>query len=462
MPLDFALAVADDHYWLPFDPARAVSMPGMMDTILNVGICDRTISPMIRMTGNPRFVWDSYRRLVQTYGEVVFDLSTDPFDRLINEQVQRESVCTIGELDGSALRDLTQQFLELYKDLTGQEFPQEPLSQLVSAVEAVFRSWNSPRAVEYRRLQGIEDHVGTAVTVQAMVFGNMGNTSGSGVAFTRDPASGQNDLYLDFLWNAQGEDVVSGRHILCQGSAIRKWIPTIDRQIRHISKELEQLFHDVQDFEFTIQEGQLYLLQSRSAKRTPWAALQIACDLVDEGLISEQVGMERLADFDLDSLEMVRLDSKQGITPIAIGVPACPGVAVGRIVFEPQAAMAMARDGQRPLLVRHDIATDDVAAMAESQGILTMLGGRTSHAAVVARQLNKVCIVGCRDLVMEQNRRCRIGNQTFSEGDFLSLDGHTGEIYAGQMDVVATRPNELLAVIKRWRQSSQQPSQLVN
>lgn len=428
-----------------------VSMPGMMDTILNVGLSDRTVSPLICLTGNPRFVWDSYRRLVQTYAEVVHGQPTAPFDRLLGERLRASAAATNAELDAFALRDLTHQFLQVYADLVGEPFPQEPLAQLDSAIEAVFRSWRSPRAAEYRRLRGIDDDLGTAVTVQAMVFGNMGNTSGSGVGFTRDPTTGENTLYLDFLWNAQGEDVVSGRHAVQSGSAIKVRMPTLDRQLRQTCNQLEHLFCDTQDFEFTIQEGRLYVLQSRAAKRTPWAALRVACDLVEEGLIDRRTALERLAEFDLDSLQMTRLASGHERPPLSVGVAACPGVAIGRIALDPQTAVAMAREGKRSILVRHDISTDDVAGLAASEGILTMLGGRTSHAAVVARQMNKVCIVGCQDLAIERNRRCRIGAQSLAEGEFLSLDGHSGAVYAGELVFVVEKPLELLSLVRRWQ-----------
>jgi pyruvate,orthophosphate dikinase len=358
-------------------------------------------------------------------------------------------------LDGFALRDLTEQFLHLYASLVREPFPQEPLEQLESAVEAVLRSWRSPRAREYRRLHGIDDDLGTAVTVQAMVFGNMGNTSASGVAFTRDPTTGENAPYLDFLWNAQGEDVVSGRHSVLDGEALRSRLPALDDQLRRVCGQLESLFGDTQDFEFTIQEGRLYLLQSRSAKRTPWAALRVACDLVQEGLIDERTALERLAELDLDSLRMTRLASEQERPPLAVGVAASPGVAIGQVAFDPQAAVAIAREGRRPILVRHDISTDDVAGLAVSEGILTTLGGRTSHAAVVARQMNKVCIVGCRDLVIEEKRRCHIGAHALAERDLLSLDGHSGAVYAGEVRFKVDRPRDLLAMVRRWQQDTE-------
>ena len=435
-----------------------VSMPGMMDTVLNVGLCDSTISSLIRMTGNPRFVWDSYRRLVQAYAEVVHGLPADPFNQILNEQLHRDTVSNVRELDAFALRELTQQFLREHAHIVGEAFPQEPLVQLTSAAEAVFRSWQSSRAVEYRRLHDIEGELGTAVTVQAMVFGNMGSASGSGVAFTRDPATGEDELYCDFLWNAQREDVVSGRQAVQNSSAIRQLAPGLDRKLRATAGELEHVFRDMQDFEFTVQDGQLYVLQSRTAKRTPWAALQIACDMVREGLIDERTALERLADLDHDSLHMVRLAPQQQQQALSVGVAACPGVAVGQIAFDPQVAVGMAREGCRPILVRQDISVDDVAGLAASEGILTTLGGRTSHAAVVARQMNKVCIVGCRGLVIERGRRCRVGSESFSERDFLSLDGHTGAVYPGELEVVAEKPVELLSLVNQWRQSQERVS----
>ncbi len=322
--------------------------------------------------------------------------------------------------------------------------------QLSSAVEAVFKSWRGPRAVEYRRLHDLDDSPGTAVTVQAMVFGNMGSTSGSGVAFTRNPSTGARELYLDFLWNAQGEEVVSGKFSVQDSSALRRFKPELDRQLRQIGDQLESLFRDMQDFEFTIQEDQLYLLQSRDAQRTPRAALQVACDMVREGLIDENVALHRLADCDLNSLQIIRLATEQTGPPLSSGIPACPGVAVGQIALDSPTAVAMADQGLRPILVRQDISTDDLTGLAVSEGILTRLGGRTSHAAVVARQMNKVCIVGCQDLRLESDGGCRIGSRSFHQGDFLSLDGHGGNVYPGELAVSIERPTELLSEVARW------------
>jgi pyruvate,orthophosphate dikinase len=341
-----------------------LSMPGMLDTILNIGLSDRTLPPLIRMTGNPRHAWDSYRRLIQGYAEVVHGLKADLFERSLEACLQREAVPAAGELDVASLKALTQEFLGHFQSQVGQPFPQEPLAQLVEAAEGVFRSWQNPRAVEYRRLHCLDDRAGTAVTVQAMMFGNIGGTSGSGVAFTRDPASGENRLYLDFLWNAQGEDVVSGRYPVQDSGALQNVMPELYRELRRTSKQLESLFRDAQDFEFTVEDGRFYLLQSRDAKRTPWAALRIACDLVKEGLIDEATALERVGQYDLDSIQLVRLASTVDSARLCSGTPASPGVAVGEIALDSGSAMAMASTGHTPVMVREDISPDDIAGLS--------------------------------------------------------------------------------------------------
>jgi len=429
-----------------------VSMPGMLDTILNVGLCGRTMPALLCMTGNPRHAWDSYRRLIQAYAEVVQRLPAAPFEHLLENHLRSEAVPSVTELDVAALRHVTQEFLDQCKAEKSGPFPQDPVAQLAGAVEGVFRSWQSPRAVEYRRLHGLDDLAGTAVTVQAMVFGNMGGTSGSGVGFTRDPATGANDLYLDFLPNAQGEDVVSGRCPVQGVASLQESLPELYCQLRQVKRQLELLFRDAQDFEFTVQEGCLYLLQSRSAKRTAWAALRIACDQVAEGLIDEQTALERLAEYDLTSIQMVRLAAAEGCRPIGSGVPASPGVAVGEAVFDPEGAVKWAEAGRSPILIRTDTSTADITGLAASAGLLTGRGGRTSHAAVVARHLNKVCIVGCRELAVQENGKgCRIGDQFIEEGAALSLDGQSGRVYAGKLEVVVERPTRYLGEVERWR-----------
>jgi pyruvate,orthophosphate dikinase len=430
----------------------AVSMPGMLDTILNVGLCERTLLALVRMTGNPRHAWDSYRRLIQAYAEIVRGLPADPFDRILEEQLERESVPAITELDVAALKTLVSSFLDHYRAETGEPFPEDPLAQLSGAVEAVFRSWQSAKAVEYRRLHGLDDLAGTAVTIQAMVFGNMGGTSGSGVGFTRNPATGENALYLDFLTNAQGEDVVSGRSAVQGVLGLEESLPELYRQLGQVKHRLELLFHDAQDFEFTVQEGRLYLLQTRSAKRTAWAALRICCEQVAEGLIDEATALQRLAEYDLASIQHVRLVTTQGSRPIGSGIPASPGVAVGEAIFDPEEAVRRAGAGGSPILIRTDSSTADIAGMAAAAGILTARGGRTSHAAVVARQLNKVCIVGCRELSVQGNGKgCRIGEEFIEEGAAVSLDGHSGRVYAGKLEVVVEKPTEYLKEVERWK-----------
>ena len=306
-----------------------VSMPGMMDTILNVGLCDRTLPALIRMTGNPRHAWDSYRRLIQAYAEIAVRLPPGPFERILDDHLRHEDVPTVNELDVAALKSLVREFLDQFEASSREPFPQDPIAQLSGAVEAVFHSWQSARAVEYRRLHRLDDLIGTAVTIQTMVFGNMGSTSGSGVGFTRNPATGENDLYLDFLSNAQGEDVVSGRSPVQGVVGLQERLPELYGQLRRVKDRLELLFHDAQDFEFTVQEGRLYLLQTRNAKRTAWAALRIACEQVAEGLIDEGTALRRLAEYDLGAIRQVRLVTAEGCRPIGSGIAASPGVAIG-------------------------------------------------------------------------------------------------------------------------------------
>jgi pyruvate,orthophosphate dikinase len=430
----------------------AVSMPGMMDTILNIGLSDRTLPALIRSTGNPRHAWDSYRRLIQAYAEVVHGVPADPFEWALTGSLKREAVPSAVELDVAALKALTQEFLGTFESQAGQPFPQDPLAQLAGATEAVFQSWESARATEYRRLHGLDNRAGTAVTVQAMVFGNMGGTSGSGVAFTRDPASGENALYLDFLWNAQGEDVVSGRYPAQGPGGLHETMPELFHELCRTGKQLELLFRDAQDFEFTVQEGRLFLLQSRDAKRTPWAALRTTCELVKEGLIDETTALKRLDRFDLNSIHSVRPVPMDNCRPLCTGTPAGPGVAVGAIALDSESAVAMAAAGRTPVLVREDIAPADIAGLSAAAGVLTGRGGRTSHAAVVARQLNKVCIVGCRELTIPGGSRgCRLHDRWFSEGDCLSLDGHSGTVYTGKLDVIVEKPAQYLQEVERWK-----------
>jgi pyruvate,orthophosphate dikinase len=431
----------------------AISMPGMMETVLDVGVNDETVEGLVRLTGNPRLAWDCYRRLIQGYAEVVQGLNTEPFDELARDALAVEGVENERRLDHRALQRLVHGMLCRFREMTGIPFPQSPIDQLEQATDAVFRSWNAPKAAEYRRLNHIGHDIGTAVTVQAMVFGNAGGTSGAGVGFTRDPATGEDALYLDFQFNGQGEDVVAGRQAIRDTDRLQSTLPAAWDRLKEVRRQLETMFTDVQDFEFTIQNGRLYLLQTRSAKRTPWAALKIACDLVEEGLIQTKEALHRLQSSDLESVVRSHLTGSKRV-PLARATVAGIGVVSGRIAFDAETAKQFVDKGAPAILVRRETTTADITGMANAAGILTALGGRTSHAAVVARQLGKVCLVGCAALLIDQERRiCQIALGHFAEGDWLTLDGNTGDVYAGRLDVTLERPEAQLAIIAGWRAS---------
>jgi len=431
----------------------AVSMPGMMETVLDVGLNDETVEGLIRLTGNPRLAWDSYRRLIQGFAEVVQGLPTGPFDALVQEALVLEGEVSERMLDHCSLRRLVRSMLDRFQELAGIPFPQTPVDQLTRTTDAVFRSWDAPKAAEYRLLNHISDDIGTAVTVQTMVFGNAGGTSGAGVGFTRDPATGENVLYLDFQFNGQGEDVVAGRVALQDTELLRATLPAIWDRLQDIRQQLEAMFGDVQDFEFTVQDGQLHLLQTRRAKRTPWAALKIAVDLVEEGLIKPKEALKQIKSIDLDAVALGRLSGTQD-APLTRATVAGIGVVAGRIAFDTTAAKRLADSGDPAVLIRRETTTGDIAGMVNAAGILTALGGRTSHAAVVARQLGKVCLVGCTDLSIDlQARTCRLGQSSFAEGDWLTLDGNSGAVLAGRREVIMERPEHALASIKRWTES---------
>ena len=429
----------------------AVSMPGMMETVLNVGLNAETVNALIRLTGNPRLAWDSYRRLVQGYAEVVANLPTAPFDALVAEMLAREEVENERELDHRDLRSLTLAMLDCYRAQSSSDFPSDPQHQLVEAARAVFRSWDAPKAASYRRLNGISDEAGTAVTVQTMVFGNAGGESGSGVAFTRNPATGARELYFDFQFNGQGEDVVSGRQRLGHKDRLPLVLPAIWARLNDICRELERLFHDAQDFEFTVQSEVLYLLQARRAKRTDWAALAIAVDMVGEGLLTPAEALGLLEGIDLDAVVRTSFAPPVPET-LAIAQVAGIGVASGAVALDSDAVKRLSQAGSQAILVRSETTTTDIEGMALSAGILTASGGRTSHAAVVARQLGKVCLVACPDLTIDlDHRQCKIGNAVLNEGDLLSLDGNTGAVHLGRLTPVVERPEKALAAISAWR-----------
>jgi pyruvate,orthophosphate dikinase len=429
----------------------AASMPGMMDTVLDVGLGDATIGALRRASGNPRLCWDCYRRLVATFGESVLGVPAGRFERALAEAVEAAAVPDERELDAAQLEALARHELAIVEAETGQPFPQDPYEQLSRAIEAVFRSWMSPRAQAYRRRQGLPDAGGTAVTVQAMVFGNRGGDSGSGVGFTRDPATGAPGLYVDFLFDAQGEDVVSGRRSAFGAADLTRRLPDIGRELDRLASELERLFGDAQDFEFTVERGELWLLQSRAAKRTPLAALRIAVDLVREGRLTPLAALARLADVQLDDIAVERLAVPADEQPLARGVPASPGVVTGPLVLDADAAMRSAAPG---ILARPETSTQDLEGMTAAAGMVTVLGSRTSHAAVVARQLGRPCIVACRALKLDPvRRRAVLGDTQVDEGTVLTIDGTRGDVWLGARTAVRERPVELLAVVHGWRAS---------
>lgn len=435
----------------------AVSMPGMLDTVLNVGLNDATVAGLVRMTGNPRLAWDSYRRLIQSYAEVVHGAKPDAFDAARAQRLKAARVASAGDLDFIALRDLAAEYLDIYRELTRESFPQAPLEQLSTAAEAVFRSWAGKKALEYRRIHRLGTAAGTAVCVQTMVYGNGGGTSGAGVAFTRDPATGENALYMDFLFNAQGDDVVSGRHDLGERAQIGALLPEVLQQIEALRKRLETEFGDLQEFEFTVQNGQLYMLQTRSGKRTPLAALRIAVEMVAEGLLTPEEALARLQDCKLRSIQTESVRARDGQEPLARAIPAGVGVAVGEIALDPETARRRAAAGKAVILVREDISTDDVGGIASAAGILTARGGRTAHAAVVARQMGKVCLVGCRELAIDPARHsCSIAGKPLREGQLISLDGTAGGVYAGAVEILRARPERELAAVASWRAQAPQ------
>jgi pyruvate,orthophosphate dikinase len=432
----------------------AISMPGMMETVLDVGLNSETVAGLVRMTGNPRLAWDSYRRLVQGYAEVVAGLPTAPFDVLAADALKQAGVETERELDHRDLRALTAKMLDCYQSLTHEVFPSDPREQLSAAAAAVFRSWDAPKAATYRRLNGISDDAGTAVTVQTMVYGNAGGASGSGVAFTRNPATGARELYFDFRFNAQGEDIVAGRQRLSDNDRLRIALPAVWAQLDEVAHQLEALSGDAQDFEFTVQSGVLYLLQTRRAKRTGWAALTIATDMVEEGLLTPAQGLALLDDVELEAVVRTSF-ARAASQSLATAEVAGMGVASGIVSLDSEAVKRASEAKTPAILVRRETVTTDIEGMALAAGILTATGGRTSHAAVVARQLGKVCLVACPKLEIDlAHRQCRIGATLFNEGDFVSLDGNSGDVYAGKLEPLVERPDHALAAIAAWRRAA--------
>lgn len=429
----------------------AVSMPGMMETVLNLGLSEPVVAGLVRTTGNPRLAQDCRRRLIQQFAEVVHGVPPGVFEALVAELLKVEGLAGPQELDSEALADLARLSLEQFETATGEAFPDDPMRQLLAAIGAVLTSWSSERAASYRRLNGISDDAGTAAIVQAMVFGNSGPASGSGVGFTRSPGDGADVLYVDYLPNAQGEDVVAGRRNVLGAGELALRAPAAYADLLAMKSRLEQAFGDMQDFEFTVEDGRLYILQCRPGKRTPLAALKIAHDLVGEGLITPARGLELLAGVDLDRIEIEQLDECGAGEPMARAVPASAGVAVGLAVFDP-ARIERLKAGGRPLILLREFAeTVDFDAVAAAAGLVTTFGARTSHAAVVARQMGKVCLVGCDSLRIDVSGRCcRFGDTVIKEGEALSIDGGSGLIYRGELAARRHRPTELIASARSW------------
>ena len=420
--------------------ARA-SMPGMMDTILNLGLNDVAVEGFAKKTGNPRFAYDSYRRFIQMFSDVVMEISKAKFERVLDEIKEAKGAKYDTDLDADDLKEVIARFKALYKEEMGNDFPQDPVEQLMEAVKAVFRSWDNPRAIVYRRMNDIPGDWGTAVNVQTMVFGNMGNTSGTGVAFTRNPSTGAKGIFGEYLINAQGEDVVAGIRTPQPITQLEQDLPECYTQFMQIAKTLEDHYRDMQDMEFTIQEGKLFFLQTRNGKRTAPAALQIACDLVDEGKITEEEAVLRIEAKSLDQLLHPTFDPAALKAGKVIGsaLPASPGAAAGKVYFTAEDAKAagIGGRGERTILVRLETSPEDIEGMHASQGILTVRGGMTSHAAVVARGMGTACVSGCGDIVIDEEAKVfTLGGETIHEGDYISLDGSTGNIYLGDIKTV--------------------------
>ena len=432
--------------------ARA-SMPGMMDTILNLGLNDTVVEAFARKTGNPRFAYDSYRRFIQMYSDVVMEVGKKYFEELIDQMKAEKGVKLDTELTAEDLKKLAEQFKAEYKAKIGVDFPSDPKEQLLGAIKAVFRSWNNPRAIYYRRMNDIPGDWGTAVNVQMMVFGNTGDNSGTGVAFTRDPATGEKHLFGEFLMNAQGEDVVAGVRTPQTIDQLKQVIPEAYEQFVDICGKLEAHYHDMQDMEFTIEDKKLYMLQTRNGKRTAKAALKIACDLVDEGLITVDDALLMVDPKQLDALLHPQFDATalKAAKPVAKALPASPGAACGQIVFNAEDATAWAKAGHKVVLVRLETSPEDIEGMNHSQGILTVRGGMTSHAAVVARGMGTCCVSGCGEIVMdEENKKFTLAGREYHEGDWISLDGSTGNIYGEAIPTTEASISGEFARFMRW------------
>ena len=432
--------------------ARA-SMPGMMDTILNLGLNEKVVEVMAKKSNNPRWAWDCYRRFIQMYSDVVMEVGKKYFEQLIDEMKEKKGVKQDVELTAEDLKELASQFKAEYKAKIGSNFPDDPKEQLMGAIKAVFRSWDNPRAIYYRRMNDIPSSWGTAVNVQMMVFGNLGDTSGTGVAFTRSPSTGEKKLFGEFLMNAQGEDVVAGVRTPQTIDQLAQVMPEAYAQFVDICAKLENHYRDMQDMEFTIEDKKLYMLQTRNGKRTAAAALQIAVDLVNEGMISKAEAVCMVDPKQLDALLHPQFDAKalKAATPVGAALPASPGAACGRIVFTAEDATEWAKRGEKVVLVRLETSPEDIEGMHYAQGILTVRGGMTSHAAVVARGMGTCCVSGCGDIKMDEANKCfTLAGRTYVEGDYISLDGTTGNIYGEALPTVPASISGNFGTLMGW------------
>ena len=444
----------------------AVSMPGMMDTVLNLGLNEQTLQGLINKTKNERFAWDAYRRFIQMFGNVVMGVAHEHFEHAISKKKKTKGVEYDTELDVDDLKELVEEYKAIIKEHTGKDFPTDVREQLKMAIDAVFGSWNNPRAIKYRRINDIKGLLGTAVNVQAMVFGNMGDDSATGVAFTRNPSTGENKFYGEYLTNAQGEDVVAGIRTPKHIDEMKEEMPEIYEQLLKIREILEKHYRDMQDIEFTVQKGKLFMLQTRTGKRTGVAAVKIAVDMVKEGLITKEEALLRVDPSKIVQLLHKRLDpiAKEKHEPVVKGLPASPGAAVGKVVFTADDAVIWANEKkEKVILVRLETSPEDIEGMHAAQGFLTARGGMTSHAAVVARGMGKCCIAGCSDLIIdEKNKKAKIGEHELKEGDYLTLDGTTGEVYLGQLTVKDPEMSGDFGTLMNWAKAVKRLGVLAN
>ncbi|WP_342304371.1 pyruvate, phosphate dikinase [Methanolobus sp. ZRKC5] len=428
-----------------------VSMPGMMDTVLNLGLNDDTVAGLAKKAGNERFAYDSYRRFLTMFGDVVLDIDHHKFESVLSAKKKEIGATLDTELKAESLKELVEIFKSIIRDETGDDFPQDPRKQLQMAIDAVFNSWNNQRAITYRRLNSIPGEWGTAVNVQSMVYGNMGETSGTGVAFTRDPAKGDKRFFGEYLMNAQGEDVVAGIRTPEPIATLEETMPEAYAKLEEIYKTLENHFKDMQDIEFTIEDGKLYMLQTRAGKRTAAAALKIAVDMVNEGLIDKRTAIMRVSPEQIDNLLHPTIDSQAEYEVLATGLPASPGAAVGKVVFTAEHAEEMAKKNEKVILVRTETSPEDIGGMDAAQGILTVRGGMTSHAAVVARGMGKPCVAGCGAITIDMTSSTfTVCDVTVKEGDYITVDGATGGLIIGKVDLITPGVSGELDILLSW------------